>query len=78
MASDWNKREDQQPGQQLIRQQPEATTRGLLWTQLIEIDWPCPVPSRTQLIVREWEGKVFIDHGRIFPLVSTHVEDDSA
>jgi hypothetical protein len=71
--SDWSVVEDGQPGKALVRTQPELTSRGKVWTQLIEVNWP--MEGRTQLIIRESSGGLLLDHGRVFPLRAPENED---
>lgn len=71
--ADWTIEEDGRAGAALIRQQPEITPRGRLWTQLIEVNWP--TEGRTQLMIRECSGDILIDHGRVFPLRAPEHED---
>lgn len=63
---DFTKLEDLQPGVSFKAQQPEATTKGLVWTQRVVLDWP--TPSWCWMTIREVSGDVLIDHGRIFSI----------
>jgi hypothetical protein len=75
MATDWSVEEDMQPGALLVRDNPEVTPRGNVYTWLVEMQWP--TPSKTQLYVRDC-GDILVSHGRIFPLVSTRADEDGA
>ena len=72
-TSEWSRDEDAKPGAQLLRIQPEITSRGKVWTQRIFVNWPSE--GHTQLIIRECSGDILVDHGRIYPI---RQEDDSA
>ena len=67
MATEWTPGEDLRPGAKLLREQPETTGRGKVWTQLVwfELDG-----SRcyTQLTIRDCSGEVLIGHQRIWPV----------
>lgn len=72
--ADWTRDEDGKPGAQLLRTQPELTSKGWVWTQRIVIDWP--TPSHTLIYIRDDGGQYLFDHGKVFPLRQT--EDDAA
>lgn len=73
MASEWNPAEDLRPGTKLLREQPEKTARGFVWTQLtwFELDG---AKAYTQLSIRDVSGEIRISHGRIWPVT----EEDGA
>jgi hypothetical protein len=68
MAAEWTPSEDLRPGAKLLREQPEKTPRGLVWTQLtwFELDG---TRAYTQLTIREVSDDFLIGHGRIWPVV---------
>ena len=67
MLTEWSAGEDLRPGTRLLRDQPETTTRGKVWTQLtwFELDG---TKAYTQLTIRECSGEYLLGHGRIWPL----------
>lgn len=73
MTPEWTPGEDFRRGVQMFRVQPEKTSRGLVWTQLIwfELDGK---KYHTQLIIRDCQDEWLIGHGRVFP-VSVPDED---
>lgn len=73
MAAEWTPGEDLRPGAKLLREQPEMTARGKVWTQLawFELDG---AKCYTQLSIREVSGDVLVSHGRIWPVT----EEDGA
>ena len=76
--AEWSPGEDLRPGMRLLRDQPEITTRGRVWTQLIWFelhDGELDGRFYTQLMIRETSGDLLIDTGRIWPVVT---EDDGA
>lgn len=40
MSTEWNRDEDGKPGARLVRNQPEPTARGWVWTHRVSFDWP--------------------------------------
>lgn len=66
MRRDFTKVEDLQPGVSFKPQQPEATARGLLWTQRVVLDWP--TPSWCWMTIREHDGVIEVDHGKVYPI----------
>lgn len=73
MAAEWTPGEDLRPGPKLLREQPEMTARGKVWTQLtwFELDG---ARCYTQLSIRDVDGDVLVGHGRIWPVT----EEDGA
>ena len=67
MATEWSPGEDLRPGAQLLRDQPEKTARGPVWTQLtwFELDG---AKCYTQLTIRDCSGELLLGHGRIWPV----------
>ena len=73
MAGDWSPGEDLRPGTRLLRDQPELTARGKVWTQIVWFELN-GTKAYTQLTIREVAGDYLIGHLRIWPIV----EDDGA
>jgi hypothetical protein len=67
MLSEWSPGEDLRPGTRLLRNQPEKSARGLVWTQItwFELDG---AKAYTQLTIREVSGDYLLGHGRIWPV----------
>lgn len=65
MAAEWSEHEDRRRGVQMFRVQPECTSRGRVWTQLIwfELDGK---KYHTQLTLRDCSDQVLIGHGRVY------------
>ena len=65
MAADWTPGEDARRGVQMFRVQPELTSKGKVWTQLIwfELDGK---KYHTQLMIRDCQDEWLIGHGRVF------------
>ena len=71
--ADWSPAEDLRPGPRLIREQPEQTPQGRMWTQVVTFHWPAP--GYTQMTIRE-DGETFcIGHHRVYHI---DTEDDGA
>ncbi len=68
MASEWNPAEDLRAGAKLLREQPETTARGKVWTQIVWFDWH-GTRAYTQLTIRDCSEEILIGHGRIWPVV---------
>jgi hypothetical protein len=75
VSRDWSPAEDLRPGLPMTKQQPERTTRGSVWTQIVcfRLDETHPA-SFTQLTIRSVAGDVLVGHGRVYPIT----EDDGA
>lgn len=73
MATEWSPAEDLRPALPLLREQPEHTARGDVWTQIVVFPWPAP--GYTQMTIRDCSGEFLIGHGRVYPLT---LEDDGA
>jgi len=67
MASEWNQAEDLRAGAKLLRQQPELTPRGAVWTQVVWFEWQ-GARAYTQLTIRDCSSGVKCGHGRIWPM----------
>jgi hypothetical protein len=74
MARDFNRSEDLQPGISFKAEQPERTGRGKVWTQRVVFDYPAP--GWTWMTIRDCDGDILIDHGRVWPI--DNEQEDSA
>jgi hypothetical protein len=63
---DWTPAEDMRPALALLKQQPEKTSGGDLWTQVVVFNWPAP--GYTQMTIRDCAGDLLVGHGRVYPL----------
>lgn len=72
--ADWSPGEDLRPAIPLVRQQPELTAKGYVWTQIVVFPWPAP--GYTQMTIRDCGNQLLIGHGRVYPLVVE--EEDGA
>ena len=65
MGAEWTTGDDLQPGYQFSRYQPEITSQGIIWTQIVsfKID---EMPCYTQMRVRLSHDRIFISHGRVY------------
>lgn len=70
---DWTPAEDLRPGVPLLKEQPEKTLDGKVWTHVVAFNWPAP--GYTQITER-WDGTLVPDHGRVYAL--PELEDDGA
>ena len=66
-ADEWTPGEDFRRGVQMFRVQPEETSRGRVWTQLVWFELEGS-KAYTQLTIRDCSGDVLIGHGRIWPV----------
>lgn len=72
-VTEWSPAEDLRPAAGATK--PDETQRGKkIWRQLTFFEWD-GLPSYTQLLIVEDNGKTTIDHGRIW---SSQDEDDCA
>jgi hypothetical protein len=66
VMSDWSPAEDLRPAIPLLKEQPEKSPRGDVWTQVVVFPWPAP--GYTQMTIRDCSGEYRIGHGRVYPL----------
>ena len=71
--ADWSPAEDLRPGPTLVREQPEKTPNGDMWTQVVTFNWPAP--GYTQMTIREWGNTYWVGHHRVYQI---DLEDDGA
>jgi hypothetical protein len=64
--SDWSFAEDMRPAVPLLKEQPEKTPRGDVWTQIVCFNWPAP--GYTQMTLRDCAGDLLIGHGRVYEI----------
>lgn len=71
---DWTPAEDLRPAIPLLKVQPEHTSRGKVWTQMVAFNWPAP--GYTQMTIREVSGDYLLGHGRVYEI--TKDDEDGA
>ena len=67
MLSEWSAGEDLRPGTRLVREQPEVTARGRVWTQITWFELN-GAKAYTQLTIREVSGEYLLGYGRVYPI----------
>lgn len=68
MAAEWTPEEDRRPGFPFSRQQPEYTQQGSVWTQIVCFQIDALPLSYTQMRLRCIDGRLWIGHGRVYPI----------
>lgn len=66
IVTDWSPAEDLRPASGLVS--PEQTEEGRVWRQITYFEWD-GLPSYTQLTIWEDGDSIFIDHGRVWPVI---------
>jgi hypothetical protein len=69
MAAEWTPEEDCQPGFPFLRQQPEQTEHGSVWTQIVSFQIDELPLSYTQMRLRLIAGQLLLSHGRVYPVI---------
>ena len=69
MGVEWTPEEDRKPGFPFLRQQPEQTELGSVWTQIVSFQMDSLPLSYTQMRLRFIGGQLLISHGRIYPVI---------
>jgi hypothetical protein len=81
MAIEWTPGEDLRPGRSFVRDQPEKTGRGDIWTWIIAFGSTELKPSNPsvrcyqQFQVRDCSGQYITTEGRIYSPESEEAED---
>lgn len=84
MAAEWTPGEDLRPGAQFIRDQPEKTGRGEIWTWIISFRSAELKPSDPnircyqQFQVRDCSGQYITTVGRIYSPSTVGESEDGA
>jgi len=69
MAAEWTPEEDCRPGFPFLRQQPEQTEHGSVWTQIVSFQIDELPLSYTQMRLRLIAGQLLLSHGRVYPVI---------
>jgi len=69
MAAEWTPEEDCRPGFPFLRQQPEQTEHGSVWTQIVGFQMDELPLSYTQMRLRLIAGQLLLSHGRVYPVI---------
>lgn len=69
MAAEWTPEEDCRPGFPFLRQQPEQTEHGSVWTQIVSFQMDELPLSYTQMRLRLIAGQLLLSHGRVYPVI---------
>lgn len=74
--SEWSPAEDLRPAISLLKDQPEKTSRGDVWTQVVCFNWPAP--GWTYMTIRQCSGDYLLGHGRVYEIPKPDENEDGA
>jgi hypothetical protein len=84
MATDWTDAQDRKPGSNFLREQPEKSGRGPIWTWVISFRSAYLKPHEPDVLcyqqfqIRDCSGQYITTQGRIYTPPRKEEEEDGA